>query len=722
MSFEIIQSSDLVRITGHTIKDQSTLLKGVPVNIKHQKKSALYSVQVWVKSDSLPVKPAMGQLWEVEGCIDKHWLDQGHYRHEIRVYQNPNRVEFCLPNDGETFIQFVAKDPEFKGIGESKARELWAKYGPNIHNMLQEKGAKHLEGFRTILSDKSIKALYAGYEKYQNLKHTIWMSQAGIPATVQRRVLKYHHTKTIEALKQNPYELANFGVKISDIDQFIKTSGAWRQTSYPKERMRAAAVIALNKLLADGSTYTRPSLVETKVFDILKNHKQSKEAVEYLQSSISVAVYNEEEDRLHPASTAIQELAVAKRFKRLSTIKTTLTPNDRDALNQTLGTLEYELTEKQLQAVTVSLEHQISCITGGAGTGKTTVLNTLLKTAQKLGYEIHAVALSGRAAMRLHESIGLLTSTIARFLRGDPVISSDGRKQLIVIDEASMVDLPTMFKIVNQTCPYTKLIFTGDPNQLPPIGKGKILHDMIQSGVIANTTLDIVKRQKGDTGIPLYSKTINNGKVPESLNYGNVFFYEVDKDQALSTAVNLYGLDPESSRVVAPTRGLVGDINTLIQSKFNSESEIMQFNLDSDDYYVNFRLNDQILFTKNHYHLGVQNGSIGKLVSVKQTAEAFGQVRLDNGELIEITQELLNCMQLGYAITLHKAQGSQFPRIIVVLQDGRITDRAWLYTAITRAEHEVHIVGQAKTLEKVTIEQPTAFRRKTLLQQLIRFI
>lgn len=724
MPFEIAVGDELIRVTGHMQKGLSALLKGVPVRQDQQLKSATYSVQVWAELDSLPVVPAVGQIWRVEGGYEKRSFTEGKFVHWLHHYQSPRSLEFTMPNDGETFTRFVASDKEFKGIGESKARQLWDRFGTSIHDMLQAEGATHLDALREILSDNSIKALYAGYKKYQNLKHTLWMSKAGISGAIQRRVLKHHREATVNALKANPYELANFGMKIADIDQLLtKGSDAWCQRSYPTERMQMAAILCLNELLAGGSTYAKPSMVETKIRGVLKNHEQASRAIQYLKNTPSVAIYHEGEDRLHPVSTAIQELAVAKRIKYLSGDIRALSDGDLAILNEHLAKLDYELTEKQLEAVKMGLTHQVSCITGGAGTGKTTVLSTLLKTAFDIGYDIYAVALSGRAAMRLHESVGFITSTIARFLQEDPVVCINSEdKQLLVIDESSMIDLQTMFRIINQVCPNTKIVFTGDPNQLPPIGKGKILHDLVESDVVATTTLDIVKRQKGDTGIPLYSKQINDGEVPGNLNYGNVFFYESADDNLIQTALNLYSIAPDDSRMIAPTREITSALNKDVQEKHNSRSKLMQFSLGAEDCYLPFRLHDQVLFTKNHYQIGVQNGSLGELTSVEQDGERFGMVRLDNGESIPITQSLLDCMQLGYAITLHKAQGSQFPRVIVVLKDSRVIDRSWLYTAITRAETEVHIVGSSGLLRKITQAQPTAFKRKTMMTGLLSYI
>ena len=192
-------------------------------------------------------------------------------------------------------------------------------------------------------------------------------------------------------------------------------------------------------------------------------------------------------------------------------------------------------------------------------------------------------------------------------------------------------------------------------------------------------------------------------------------------DQFENAAVELFGASPETTRVIASTRKTTRVINEAIQRSFNAESPKMEFLLNSENYYLNLRLDDQILFIQNYYQAGVQNGTLGKLVGITQTKDYLGLVRTDTGDLVEITEGLLDAIELGYAITLHKAQGSQFPRIIVVLEDNRITDRSWLYTAITRAESEVHIIGSAATLKKVTIAPAKAFNRKTLLTELIEF-
>jgi exodeoxyribonuclease V alpha subunit len=422
----------------------------------------------------------------------------------------------------------------------------------------------------------------------------------------------------------------------------------------------------------------------------------------------------------HPTAQFLMETVVFKRLLKLVNQKDLYDDNAEAAYQYAAKDLPYALTKKQVQAVLASLDNAVSCITGGAGTGKTTVLRTTLRAYFKLGFKIHAVALSGRAAQRLHESIGFETMTIARLLRNEPISPSpEESRHILVIDEASMVDLPTMYRLVTKLHPSVRIILTGDPDQLPPIGCGKVLSDIVDSKVIVNTTLDIVKRQEGATGIPEYSKQINKGLVPTHLSAGNIYFHETAASRVADVCSELYQQSAANSRILAATKKMVADINKLTQTQHNPEGQVLRFEMNGELFYQNLRLNDAILFTQNNYDKGIQNGSLGTLSCVEPTKERYGVVTLDTGAVIEITQDVLDCMELGYCITLHKAQGSQFPRIIVALQNSRIVDRSWLYTAITRAEYEIHIVGSKTDFEKTTILQSNVHGRRSYLFSLL---
>ncbi len=695
---------------------------GVPLaKNSYKTNSGKYYVSIKVHPDSIPVLPALGQHWSVKGIRQVQDVKTGDYVMQQHTYESPEYIECSLPETGEQLIRFIAKESSFKGIGESKARALWQRLGKELHTILMNDNPESRKLLTELLSDDSIDALYKGYAKYKNLSYCNWMSEHKIPASVQQRLLKHHGEATIEAIKHNPYVLISFGMSFSAVEAIVKTT-SFKNRVEPDDsrRLSAALEITIRKEIEKGHTYTDHANVRPHLYKLLKDKTLVTKA---FQAGHDKAQYilNPETGAYHPTAQLLMEHVVAKRFNALKVRNNLYDENANAAYCKAVADLPYDLTKKQSEAVITCLDNSISCITGGAGTGKTTVLRTALKAFHHMGYVIHAVALSGRATMRLHESIGFVTATIAKLLRSEPIEPNNQKPfHLLVIDEASMIDLPTMYRLVNHIHPSVRVIFTGDPEQLPPIGCGKVLSDVVSATTIANTELDIVKRQDGSTGIPEYSKLINQGVVPEQLSIGNIHFHETIKEDIAQVCCELYRRSPSNSRVMAPTKALVTDINKLIQQAVNPEGNSLEFEINGDKFFLPLRLNDAVLFTQNHYDKGVQNGSLGTLTNLQNSRDVYGEVTLDTGEKIEVTQSMLDCMSLGYAITLHKAQGSQFPRIIIALQKSRIVDRAWLYTAITRAETEIHIVGSQEDFATITQSLSNSHRRNSYLLELLK--
>ena len=707
-----------LRITSIHFKTSKWIIfSGVPLAKNSYKvNSGKYYVSIKINPVDLPIEPSIGQHWLVSGTRDIGEIETGDYLMEQHTYESPHLIKCQLPETGEQFIQFIAKEKQFKGIGESKARALWDNFGNELFSILRRESLPNRKRLAPILSEDSINAIYEGYQKYKNLEHCNWMSKQKIPANIQQRLLKHHGENSIKSIKLNPYLLVGFGMPFTDIDK-LAISDLFNISSNDHRRLSAALEAAIRKEIEKGHTYTEQAILKPYLTKLLKDKTLVAEAFKAGHDKAQY-ILNPNTGTYHPTAQLIMENVVVKRLTKLASQK-----NLYDELVDTAyqRAVQELLTIKQSEAVTTCLRNAVSCITGGAGTGKTTVLRTVLKAYHQMGYVIHAVALSGRAAKRLHESIGFFTSTIAKLLRNAPIEpSSEKSKHLLVIDEASMIDLPTMYRLVNHTSPSVHIIFTGDPDQLPPIGCGKVLADIIQSGTVANTKLDIVKRQEGSSGIPEYSNLVNQGKTPKNISTGAIFFHEVNKNDIAQVCCNLYQKSPENSRIMAPTKQLVSEINKLTQATLNHTGSLLKFEMHGECFYQNLRVNDAILFTQNNYDKGVQNGSLGILTSVEPTSDKYGEVTLDTGEVIEVDQPILDCMELGYAITLHKAQGSQFPRIIIAFQKGRIVDRAWLYTAITRAENEVHIVGNADDFKGIVEQQSNSHKRNSYLLELLK--
>jgi exodeoxyribonuclease V alpha subunit len=715
---------DQMRVTSIPYSSTNMVIfSGVPLaKNSYKTNSGKYYVTIKANPESIPVQPALGQHWSVKGSRSIEEMETGDYVMQQHTYESPEHIECNLPETGEQLIRFIAREADFKGIGESKARALWQLLGKDFHSTVRKDTPESRERLRSVLSEDSINALFEGYAKYKNLAYCNWMTEHKIPASVQQRLLKHHSEESIEAIKQNPYVLIGFGMSFTEVDNLILSNSIQLKLEIANcdhRRLSAALETAIRREIEKGHTYTTQASLRPYLTKLLKDKELVKEAFKAGHDKAQY-ILNPDTGTYHPTAQLLMENVVAKRLKALVSQNNLYDEYANSAYMSAVGELPYELTKKQIEAVITCLDNAVSCITGGAGTGKTTVLRTALRAYHQMGFEIHAVALSGRAAMRLHESIGFITSTIAKLLREEPIEpTSDKQNHLLVIDEASMIDLPTMYRLVNHIHPSVRIIFTGDPDQLPPIGCGKVLADIVLSKAIANTMLDIVKRQEDSTGIPEYSKLINQGIVPDKLSTGAIHFHETARSDIAQVCCDLYQQSPENSRVMAPTKALVAEINKLTQDAVNSSGSRLEFEMHGERFFQNLRLNDAILFTQNHYDKGIQNGSLGTLTSVESSGESYGEVTLDTGDMVEVTQSVLDCMELGYAITLHKAQGSQFPRIIIALQKGKIVDRAWLYTAITRAEAEIHIVGSSDELRVITETDSNSHKRNSYLVELL---
>lgn len=714
-------NEEFFRVTSiQHLSTKYTTFSGIPLKPdSYRINSGKYIVSVKCALSCMPVLPANGQQWRVKGLRSIGSVDVGDYSLEQHTYESPEEMECTLPNSGEAFIKFIAAEKEFKGIGEAKARSLWDAFGEKLHEMLRSDMLEHRQHLLNILSDASITSLYEGYAKYKNLTYANKMTSMGIPLSIQQRIFKYHDEQSVKAIIDNPYTLMGFGMSFADVDC---VSSKMNMLESDPKRLAAAVEYAIRKQVESGHTYTSHHVIKPIVSKLLGDSGLAAHAFENGYKNAQF-ILKSETGTYHPTAQLIMESVVAKRLKSTSACNESI-GLVYEAMKSAVADLLYTLAEKQLEAVEISLVNPVSCITGGAGTGKTTVLRTVLKAYHALGYEIYAVALSGRAAMRLHESIGFNTMTIARFLREEPVVPSvAGSKHLLVIDEASMIDLPTMYRIVTHIDPSVRIIFSGDPNQLPPIGCGKVLSDLVDSGVIRNTKLDIVKRQDGSTGIPEYSACINRGEIPSLLTAGGITFHETSPDLIVPVCKNLYAMSPDTTQIVGSTKAIVAELNSQCQKLVNPNGNRLQFNLYGDNFFLDLHKGDPILFTKNNYSIGVQNGTLGILTSTECKSDgdtqSFGEVLLDTGDKVLITEEVLDCMELGYAITLHKAQGSQFPRVIVALKPGRIVDRSWLYTAITRAESELHIVGATKDFASIIKTASNSNKRNSYLKNLL---
>ncbi|MEZ9310343.1 AAA family ATPase [Vibrio sp. 10N.286.49.F3] len=717
--------------------DEETIFHGMSVkrDNEHFNQNGISYVTVRCTANVCNVEPVKGQVWTVLG----RWEERRKEGRRTNYYCDmPRELEMVIPEGDEEFKHFIAQDSKFVGIGIATAAKLFTEHDGAILDALSTGRLVDVLELEKQNTNRTLKphhyqALYDGYRQYDNLKYARWFVEMRIPPSVQQRLFKFHGVEAVEEIKSDPYILQSFGLPFSKVDTLARDTFDVKPTD--KRRYRAVVSKVLNEHCAKGGhTAISLELLLSKVKGLLtpknlecESHRGSEAIIGIEEEVVNAIVsskaafdchYEEETDTVHPVPLYIMESVVAKRFTNLLSSEVTWSELHTVAVSDAAKENPFALSEKQYQGVITSVGSNLSLLTGGAGTGKTTVLRTIARAYHKLGYDIHAMALSGRAAKRLNESIGFETSTIARFIKEK--IKDVQDKSVVIIDESSMVDIYEMYRLVIGLSPDVRIILVGDPAQLPPINAGLVLSELLKLDFVPKTELDIVHRQSGSTGIPEYSKLVREYKLPPSLSYKRIIHHEtLPKASALRDAcVALMEEHNGVAQVLCPTNSLAKAVNKECQASLNSEGArvLMQFSDEVSD--TGFRVGDPVIFTRNDYKLDVRNGTLARIVSLSKEEGSLIDVLLDDGRTISLKE--IKDMQLGYAITLHKSQGSQFERVIVAVASMPMVDNAWFYTGVTRATSYVHLVGATKCIIRSIYQKASTLKRNVYLSQLMK--
>ena len=684
-----------------------------------------------------------GQWWQVSGEAAERQLNVNGFR--VSEWQIDATRALLLRPSGEHIVSFMSGNPAFEGIGQVKARKLWDALGARLYEALD---AADVGVLSTVLTPESATQVVSAWAQYGDSRTLQWLQAEGIDLAIGRKVLQFFGRETPEKLKEDPYRLLSFCASWRQVDALAQSHfGVQADDS---RRLQGAIEESCYRVFASGHTM----VLTAKLMDVLQSVLGNQTKTFKWRSLVTTAVaqgltngsFVVSHHGVQPLGALVMERQVAKAVAdRLVAPDTALMSQAEvtDVLSAYEANEGIELNTEQRQAVHLASEKSFVLITGGAGVGKTTVLKALYKVYDQAGVEVVQLALAGRAAKRMQEATGRAASTIASFLRGARELTGPC---VVVVDEASMVDIVTMHRLVELLAPGVRIVMAGDPGQLMPVGPGLVLHALIQVPAVPLAELKVIKRYGGD--IAAAAIAIRKGIWPAlpSEETRVIAFIQCADGRTESgssliaeTVLDLYRLDPAKTQILCARRNGpdgVKTINSVCQAATTADNKPVTVWSAQHDAMVltGFNLGDPVLCTRNMWDRGLQNGSLGTIVEMDDEPRllsdddtegtegdhALAWVLWDDGVRRPVVEAMLDDLELGYAITVHKAQGSQWPRLIVPLTGHRLLDQTLVYTAVTRAQVQVLIVGDEVAVKTAVESLPKVQARQVALDLFVR--
>lgn len=667
-----------------------------------------------------------GQLWRITGVAEDYAIVVNGYR-LIESTIVPETMELLRPS-GEHIITLLAECDAFKGIGMVKARRLWDHFGEELYTILDARAVERLE---EVLPGEIAAQLAEAWRRWGDTFTLQWLHSRGFTVGLGRKVLDYFGSRAAEKIEEDPYRLISFAADWKTTDALARHTFGLAEDD--PRRLAGAVEEALYAAFDAGHTYMPQRQFDVRLGRLLDSGDPA--LIERALLNGEAAGLFLRRGGLHAIGPYVMEYGTAQAIaERAAHPEELLT---RGALTAVLHDYQREsgitLEVSQIEALEVANANSVTVITGGAGTGKTTVLKGWFAVCQAADWPIYAMALSGRAARRIWEATGQEASTIAGFLkRFDPKEAPE--RAVVVIDEASMVDLPSAYRVIRHLPAAYRIVLVGDPNQLSPVGPGLLLHELAHQAGIPRVELQQVKRYSG--AIADAANAIRSGRWPDLADDPSkpIAFLPCRREDINDLVLDLLAEDPEGSQVLAAVRnaaaGGVKYLNQLCQKRLNAlGEELLLWNEEFDQHQgIGLRVGDPVICLANDWEKNLQNGSLGTLLSVDPPmsnpapGRVLGQILWDDGIERDLTHDLLPSLELAYAITIHKSQGSQFRRVIIPVTKSRLLDRTLLYTAVTRAETQVILVGDVVAAKTAVEAPPHAARRHVALGTLLNEI
>lgn len=681
-----------------------------------------------------------GETIEAEGNYTSHPV----YGEQFKI----ERYKIVPPDDAQSMERYLGSGA-IKGVGEALAARIVKRFGNDTYRVIEEE-PERLAEVKGISERKAREIAAAVYEKRDAREAMTFLQKYGISNTLAIRIYEFYGANLYGVLRENPYRLAEdiqgIGFKIAD--EIAGRIGIHTDSDY---RIRSGILYTLVLAGAEGHCYLPQGILLQKAGELLGlepgviepqlgNLAMDKKLV------IKRSAQEEETCKVYAANYYYAELNCAKMLHDLNvSIKGELLPSEEDELAAKIDRIEQELgielDSLQKKSVQESAKNGIFILSGGPGTGKTTTINTMIRYFLSEGMDIYLAAPTGRAAKRMEEATGYESRTLHRMLELSGAAAEEGKAarfernesnpleaDVIIVDEMSMVDIFLFQSFLKAVTVGTRLILVGDVNQLPSVGPGHVLQDIMDSKRFPMVILEKIFRQAGESDIVWNAHRIHAGEKLALDNKSRDFFFLERNDtnviykhmiQLITEKLPPYvGARPDEIQVLTPMRkGKLGveALNGVLQRYLNPPADSKKEYTSGDTL---LREHDKVMQIKNNYQLewevvskygipidkgcGVFNGDIGMILEINEYAHEV-VVEFDEHRRVTYQYAQLDEIELAYAVTIHKSQGSEYPAVIMPLLSGprMLFNRNLLYTGVTRAKNCVTILGSRNTVQEM---------------------